>query len=82
MFAEAINSRAHLERFISLASTADLEVSETVAEIERNIRWMELKAPEIAKWTASMKGAAINLKASTLIVMAFIFMLLANNSTT
>lgn len=74
-FAEAISSQAHLDSFISLASIAEVQVDEAVAQIEENIRWMAAKAPEIGKWTASMKGTAINLKASVLTILALMFVM-------
>lgn len=71
MFAEAINTQAHLELFISLASAAGLDadddnVSETIATIEENIRWINLKAPEIEDWA----NGAFGLKFSVLAVLA------------
>lgn len=76
MFAEATNTPAHLERFISLASVAGISVNETVAEIEENIRWIMVKAPEIAKWVVNEKGAGMKLKATALTVVTFIFVML------
>lgn len=76
MFAEAINTLAHLERFASLASAAGISVNESVAEIEENIRWIMVKAPEIAKWVVNEKGAGMKLKATTLTVVTFIFVML------
>lgn len=72
MFAEAINTREHLELFISLASAAGLDaddeiVSATIATIEENIRWIELKAPEIEEW---LNGGVAGLKFSLLAVLA------------
>jgi hypothetical protein len=73
MFAEAINTQAHLERFISLASTAGLSVNETIAEIEENIRWLTMKAPEIGKWVENEKSYAKNLKATIVTLIAILF---------
>lgn len=75
MFAEAINTRAHLERFIALATTAGQNVDDTVTEIEENIRWMSVKAPEIAEWVENEKGSGMKLKASILTTVLFIFVM-------
>lgn len=68
MFAEAINTQAHLEQFISLVSAAGLDadddnVKATIATIEDNIRWISLKAPEIEDW---LKGGVSKLNFSIL----------------
>lgn len=76
MFAEAINTEAHLESFISLASTAGINVDETILEIETNIHWMSVKASEIANWVAIENGASMSVKASLLTVITFIFVIL------
>lgn len=74
MFAEAINSPSHLQRFVALATTAGFNATETVTDIERNIEWIAVKAPEIDLWVA---GSAVYVKASILTVLAFIFVLLS-----
>jgi hypothetical protein len=59
MFAEAINSQAHLEQFISLAnskSAGRLDLEPSIAQIKENIHWIELKAPEIENWLKSEAG--------------------------
>jgi hypothetical protein len=59
MFAEAINSQAHLEQFISLAnsiSAGRLNLESSKVQIQENIRWIELKAPEIENWLKSEAG--------------------------
>lgn len=75
MFAEAINTPAHLESFKSLATAAGLstdESMETIAAIEENIRWMTAKAHEIAKW---VNGSTVGAKLSILSVVAFVFVM-------
>lgn len=76
MFAEAINSPAHLESFTLLASAAGLSVNETFSEIEENIRWMMVKAPEIAVWVRNEKGAAVKLNFSIMAFVTFVFVML------
>lgn len=73
LFAEAINTLDHLQMFVSLSEAAGLGVNETIAKMEENIRWMTVKAPEIAKWVEAEKGAAIKLKLSILTVFTFCF---------
>ena len=75
MFAEAINTKTHLDRFISLASAAGVSVNETATEIEENIRWLSIKAPEIAKWVKNEKGSAMKLKFPMLAFITFVFVM-------
>lgn len=75
LFAEAINTPEHLQLFESLSEAAGLGVNETIAKIEENIRWMTVKAPEIAKWVEAEKGAAMKLKLSILTVVMFCFVM-------
>lgn len=76
MFAEAINSPAHLESFTLLANAVGLSVNETFLEIEENIRWMMVKAPEIAMWVENEKGAAMKMKFSIMAFIIFVFVML------
>lgn len=69
MFAQSINTQSELEKFRALAIDAGLTVDEavdTVVEIEENIRWMIVKAPEIAKWVETEKSSGVNIKISSL----------------
>lgn len=77
MFAEAINSPAHLESFILLAKTAGLSANETLTEIEENIRWVAAKAPEIALWVENEgeKGSAMKMKFSIMAFVTFVFVM-------
>lgn len=75
MFAEAINSQGHLESFTLLASAAGLSANETFLEIEENIRWMMMKAPEIAMWVENEKGAAMKMKFSIMAFVTFVFVM-------
>lgn len=75
MFAEAINTPAHLERFTALAAKAATTVDDAVTEIEENIRWMTVKAPEIRVWVENEKGSGMKLNASTLTAALFIFVM-------
>lgn len=75
MFAEAINTPAHLKSFVLLSNAAGLNVIDTIVEIEENIRWMTMKAPQIAMWVRNEGGSGIKLKASFLTVVTFIFVM-------
>lgn len=75
MFAEAINSPAHLESFSLLAKTAGLSANETFTEIEENIRWVMTKAPEIALWVENEKGTAMKMKFSVMAFVTFVFVM-------
>ena len=67
MFAEAINSPAHLQMFNGLAATAGFNSTETVEAIERNINWIAVKAPEIESWVNS----SAYVKASIMSILSF-----------
>lgn len=70
IFAEAINTEAHLEKFKELGIEVNVDVDESVREIEKNLAWMEKKVPEIYTWVKNEKGGAGKLKFS---IMIFIF---------
>jgi hypothetical protein len=76
MFAEAINTPAHLARFSLLASASGVDVNQTLSEIEMNIEWTRLKAPEIATWVRNEKGSAVNIKLSLLAFVTLLFVIL------
>lgn len=72
MFAEAINTKEHLEHFHALLRLANLVERETIETIEENIRWMTYKKSELADWV----NGATELKASLLAIATFIFVIL------
>jgi hypothetical protein len=63
-FAEAINTEAHLERLKEIGIQLDVDVDGTIVDIERNIKWMEVKGKEIAEWVNNEAGSAAGLKVS------------------
>lgn len=73
MFAEAINSRAHLLRFTVLSTLAGYNATEAIEEIERNIEWVDVKGPEIALWAA---GGTIHVKTYVITITAFVLVML------
>lgn len=69
IFASVINSKVHLDSFVSLANRAGLttvDIAEAIAEIEERILWMASKAPEIEKWVNGSMKVTVSL--ATLIV--------------
>lgn len=76
MFAETINTPTHLAKFNLLASAAGLAVNETLSEIEKNLQWVDEKAPEIAAWVENEKSFAVNVKLSIMAFLTFVFTML------
>lgn len=66
IFASVINSKVHLDSFVSLANRAGLttvDIAEAIAEIEEKILWMDSKVPEIEKWVNGSMKVAVSLVA-------------------
>jgi hypothetical protein len=74
-FAEAINTKTHLDRFERLAKLFDVDVDATISEIEKNLQWTEEKLPEIAIWVENEKGSAVKVKFSITILIFSIFVM-------
>lgn len=70
IFAEAINTESHLEQLKELGIEVEVDVDESVREIEKNLAWVQKKVPEISLWVKNEKGGASKLKFS---IMIFIF---------
>lgn len=76
MFAEAINSKEHLEHFQTLARLANHFEQDTVETIEENIRWLTYKKSDFSNWEDLRVNGAVELKTSILAISVFIFVLL------
>lgn len=75
VFAEAINTESHLERLKELATEVEVNVDESIKEIEKNLHWMREKVPEIATWVKNEKSSAVKLKFSLMTVIFSIFVM-------
>lgn len=61
VFAEAINTEVHSDRLKEIGIQLNIDVNDTITEIEKNIQWMLIKVPEIDTW---FTNGAINLSQS------------------
>lgn len=85
MFAQAINSQAHLLQFELLAGTAGglgldkifaFDAIEASEKIRENIRWALVKAPEIGYWVENEKGSGTKIKFHVMAFVTFVCVML------
>jgi hypothetical protein len=74
-FAEAINTEAQLERLKEIGIQLDVDVDGAIVDIERNIKWIQVKGSEIAAWVNNEAGSAVGLKLSLMSVILFSFVI-------